>query len=413
MKPKKKLSKTVYIKNKLKDKEIVDTSSESKKDADNLHTSNQSGKVVIKPLKNFSNQQMRDNVAESTSETEQPTISNEKSSLPTTNTSSPQASIQQQSQQVERELAQLKADKLADIEQEIAQLRKQKLDEIENEKQSIFETAQQEGFKLGQTEGQKEFTEKSKLLVQEIDNLLAHRQVLAEKSKKEILEIAVAAAEKMFYQQLTLEPEKREEIVMEVLKRITDMNHVVIKVAKEDLDYMRSIEDNIKKEMKNIKKLVIQIDPYQSPGGCVIETEMGYIDASINSFVSSIKAALFDVYDDLSEPGDEDKNATANASPGTSVSATEIPTQENNAPLAEDDDFDDELEEDGDELEDDDDFDDEPEEDDDELEDDDDFDDELEEDDDELEDDDDFDDELEEDDDEFEDDDDFDDFGDL
>lgn len=81
-------------------------------------------------------------------------------------------------------------------------------------------------------------------------------------------------------------------VVRNALRRVVDTENVRIRVNMEDLDTVRSSRDELATLMESIRGVEIVADRRVNPGGCVVETASGTIDAKLDTQIDEVTAAL-------------------------------------------------------------------------------------------------------------------------
>ena len=81
------------------------------------------------------------------------------------------------------------------------------------------------------------------------------------------------------------------------MHKITDKDKVIIKTSPEELQIAQNQFSTIQNLIPDIKVLEIEEDDRIQPGGCIIETKLGFVDSSISTKLDTIKKALLDAYD--------------------------------------------------------------------------------------------------------------------
>ena len=81
-------------------------------------------------------------------------------------------------------------------------------------------------------------------------------------------------------------------IAKEAIKRASDREALRIRVAPVDYDALNKKRSELLQCIDGIKSLIFEADESVQPGGCLIETNQGEIDARIESQIKVIKGAL-------------------------------------------------------------------------------------------------------------------------
>lgn len=169
------------------------------------------------------------------------------------------------------------ADMLKQAQSDAAEYRAQ----IEQECVQIKEEAKAEGF----AEGLKQWAGKIRELEQHIENV---RGEISEV----IVPVALKAAKKVVGREIELKPATVLDIVRSNLKAVTTHTQITIYVSKKDLDLVEKERDDLKKLFEKIETFTIRERGDIEPGGCVIETEGGIINARLENVWQTLEKAF-------------------------------------------------------------------------------------------------------------------------
>ncbi len=146
---------------------------------------------------------------------------------------------------------------------------------------SLREEAKEEGF----NEGLQKFNEQ--LLIFE-RSLRAMRLEL----QKQIIPIALKAAKKIVGAQLELKPDTIVDIVMQALTPVMQNHRITIYINKADKEILEANKPKLKNMLEQVQVLSIQERADIAPGGCLIETEAGIINATIENQWRALESAF-------------------------------------------------------------------------------------------------------------------------
>jgi type III secretion protein L len=152
---------------------------------------------------------------------------------------------------------------------------------VEEECQRLRSQAQEEGFQEG--------------LIQFHTHILAFEKELAKirhEANKLILPIALKAARKIVGGELQMRPEAIVDIVLQALAPVTQNKKIVLCVNRADKEMLEQHKPEIRALLEQVESLSIVERPEVSPGGCIIETETGIINATIESQWRALEAAF-------------------------------------------------------------------------------------------------------------------------
>lgn len=110
--------------------------------------------------------------------------------------------------------------------------------------------------------------------------------------QKKILPLALKAARKIIGEELKLHPDRIVDIVLTSLKPVTQHRKVIIYVNKADLQMIEENRPRIKKIFEHLENLSIQERGDIEPGGCMIETEAGIINAQLENQWRALESAF-------------------------------------------------------------------------------------------------------------------------
>ncbi|MEX0961432.1 MAG: FliH/SctL family protein [Simkaniaceae bacterium] len=153
--------------------------------------------------------------------------------------------------------------------------------ENEEECRLLREKAKEEGFQ----EGLKQLNEK----ILKLDDKI--RQVHHEMNQW-ILPLALKAAKKILGRELEMHSEAIVDIVLQALKPVKDASKIKILVSKEDLETLENQKAQFKNLLEHVDVLKIEERSDLDKGDCVIETEGGIINASLENQWRALEAAF-------------------------------------------------------------------------------------------------------------------------
>jgi type III secretion protein L len=152
---------------------------------------------------------------------------------------------------------------------------------VEEECDQLKEQAKEEGF----AEGLQKFNEHLIYFDKQI-------RLLRMDLQKQILPLALKAAKKIVGEQLNLNPETIVDIVIQTLAPVAQNHRFTIYVNKADKEILEAQKPKIKNILDQVQVLTILERNDVAPGGCIIETESGIINASIENQWRALESAF-------------------------------------------------------------------------------------------------------------------------
>ncbi|MDJ0651906.1 MAG: HrpE/YscL family type III secretion apparatus protein [Simkaniaceae bacterium] len=110
--------------------------------------------------------------------------------------------------------------------------------------------------------------------------------------QKMILPLTLKAAKKVVGRELQSSPETIVDIVRQTLKPVTQNHHIRIFVAKEDKKILEQKKKELKMLLEQVQTFIIEEKEDITPGGCIIETEAGIINASLENQWRALESAF-------------------------------------------------------------------------------------------------------------------------
>jgi flagellar assembly protein FliH len=164
-----------------------------------------------------------------------------------------------------------------------------KVSEIEHEAyKKGYDAGREEGYKDGQAEVMRLIDRLGTVVSTAVDI----RDDIIKSSERMMSEMILMIARKVIKDEIV---ERREVVVnniKEAIKRVKDRDRIDIRVNFADLDMTTAHKDELIKMMESLKKVNIYEDSRVERGGCIIETDVGAIDARISTQLDAIEEAI-------------------------------------------------------------------------------------------------------------------------
>ncbi len=178
---------------------------------------------------------------------------------------------------------------------------------FETEKEEdYFQNQLKQHYEHGFAEGQKaaheklELEYKDKLLKKfnELNDILAdvngNMAAYGDNFERIVVDLALAIAEKVVRKEI-VQSRAISDVLQESLRRVMGANRIIIKINPEDLDELNSESDQLFKD-DSFAKIKFEPDRKIERGGCLVETEIGNVDARVSSQFSEVKKSLEAVF---------------------------------------------------------------------------------------------------------------------
>ncbi len=157
----------------------------------------------------------------------------------------------------------------------------QLLEETKEKCKELKEEAEKNGFDTGLGK----FNEHILYVDQEL-------QKIKNNALDQIIPIALKAAKKIVAKELELHPDTIVDIVIQALAPVTQNRRINVYVNKEDREMLEKEKPQLKALFEQVDSFTVQERGDISKGGCIIETEKGIINATLENQWRALEAAF-------------------------------------------------------------------------------------------------------------------------
>ena len=237
--------------------------------------------IKLKPLKEFSSQ-VKATPVQSTPETQEEQHIEDVQDIP---------EIQSNPINHDEELDSFSVMK-RNVNEEMRHYRDSQLQSIQEEIVQLKATAKQEGYEEGYNEGKENFLLYSESFFEYFNALKASKQEDLRLKREFIISLSLNIAEHIISKQIQKDSSLFETLFMEAIDKITEKDVVAFTINPEDKKLFDTLQETFKEKFKEIQRLEIRMDESIMRGGCTIDTNLGFIDATVNSKLEIIKQAI-------------------------------------------------------------------------------------------------------------------------
>ena len=159
--------------------------------------------------------------------------------------------------------------------------------------EEIEKQAYQQGFDEGQKAGIESRSQEIEPVVKSLHQAFVQLQNLRTEIyntiEKEVVKLALAIARKVVCQEVKTNKEVVLCIAKEALSKIEVPGEIKVKLNPSDLQFIKETKDQLTNFLHNIENVTFEAEESISSGGCVIETNLGEIDARIEKQLQVIE----------------------------------------------------------------------------------------------------------------------------
>jgi flagellar assembly protein FliH len=180
----------------------------------------------------------------------------------------------------------------------------------------VTEHARSEGYSLGHTEGtaaaEREMEEMLVTMRGLIDMARVERHKMIETAEPEIVKLATGIAERILHKAVELDREVVVAMTKAAVSHLVDRESITVRVNPIDLERMKQHRDNVL-ALGETKHMRVIEDQRVDPGGVVVETDAGSLDAKVATQIEEAKRVLrVESGDVIVEPAPESPLRAAN-----------------------------------------------------------------------------------------------------
>lgn len=166
----------------------------------------------------------------------------------------------------------------------------------------VQESAYQQAYELGLQEGRAQAYEEHnavlterlntfEALLQKIENLKAE---LVTANESHLVTLVYHLASRLAMEEIS----SRKELILSVIRTaigdVQSEERMTLKLAPSDLEFVEAMKDKASGELNSFKNMKIEESLAITPGGCIIETNYGVVDATVEKRVQKLWEALAD-----------------------------------------------------------------------------------------------------------------------
>lgn len=156
----------------------------------------------------------------------------------------------------------------------------------------LLEEAQARGRQEGLAIGQERFESTTNALAQALEEVCRLRDSLAQSGTQDMLRLVMAVAEQIVRRVIEVDPKLVIYMVEQALHASVRADSYRISVNPEDLEVVNAQKPLFMASISGLKNLSIDSDPAISRGGCRVDSELGDVDATVESQLDAIRQAL-------------------------------------------------------------------------------------------------------------------------
>jgi flagellar assembly protein FliH len=181
------------------------------------------------------------------------------------------------------------AEPASDPEETLAKAKGPSIEEI---KENAFQQGFAEGQRVGLESGAKKVDPAINSLHQALVQLQNIRHEIHQEIEKEVVQLALAIAKKVVCHEVKTSRETIVCVAREALRRVDNPAKIKIKLNPEDLQLINDTKSELAQFLHHVDNICLEAADSIQSGGCLIETDIGDIDARIEKQFQAIEESF-------------------------------------------------------------------------------------------------------------------------
>jgi len=155
-----------------------------------------------------------------------------------------------------------------------------------------YEKGLAEGHEAGKTESSAEVSFLIGSLKDCVQKLTGGRNEFYAKAEKEMVDLVILVASEILVKEIKEDRDIITEVIRKAVGELHSKQSVTIRLNNADVEMAVSMHETFLKEMDDLESLEIVVDNSITPGGCILKTNVGMIDATVEGRLADIHRNL-------------------------------------------------------------------------------------------------------------------------
>lgn len=170
--------------------------------------------------------------------------------------------------------------KWAEIDEERERLNEERKN-IEEQRRAVLEQAREEGYREG-------FAKVNEIIYELTEK---KRDVLAQ-AEADMIRLSIRVAARIIGRELRQHPDTIADIVTQAIQTVRNQTKITIRVNPDDMENLVKGRELLLNRIGQSKIIDFQTDPKVQPGGCIIESEAGTVNAQLKTQLEVMEKML-------------------------------------------------------------------------------------------------------------------------
>ena len=140
-----------------------------------------------------------------------------------------------------------------------------------------------EGLQEGERRARVAYGQAADLLTKMAEELKGAQELFINKSEEDMVALSLAIARQIIRQEVKTNPDIIKSVAKEAIAQLIDKEGVTIRVNPQDFEAVKAAESGMGIALEGKDRYKIRADDFISPGGCIIESKTGIVDADLDT----------------------------------------------------------------------------------------------------------------------------------
>jgi len=170
------------------------------------------------------------------------------------------------------------------------------VEEARDKAGKILEQAKAEGHEEGFEKGYSDGLEKTSAVIESfktaIKEITQVRSQYYAQAEKEMIDLVINIANIVIGLEIDKDPSLTRNVVLKAIDELRAKEEMTIRINPEDAAEAQKVVPELSNEVEDIEKVSFKTDPLVTRGGCMVETNIGMIDARLEIQLESLRKRL-------------------------------------------------------------------------------------------------------------------------
>lgn len=144
----------------------------------------------------------------------------------------------------------------------------------------------------GLQEAEQQFGSATEAMARALEELSRLREAILRNSSTDMLRLVLSISRQVIHREASIDPELIMKTIDKALQAAIDADRYTITINPDDLAIVEERKPLFMASVQNIDSIQFKTDPAVSRGGCLVESQLGQVDATIDGQLEEIENTL-------------------------------------------------------------------------------------------------------------------------